>query len=162
MKFILVAGICITSMLTGCDSSFEKMGAILSDEPMTVAISPGFAIENFGKPAFVFGHDECPKDDRAMNLLIGPPPHEGSSDCLVIKPNAKTVLAQVVIDDKLTNEVWTVKHYENRPFKVALLRQPGGLPVVAYDAYLKAHPDLKDLRTQTHDRQGLAASAPTI
>lgn len=130
MKRVVCAAIGITTLFAGCDGSVEKLGAILSDEPMTVVFAPGYEIAIDGKPAKVFGTDICPKEDRAMNVLFGPSSHEGSSDCLVISPTAKTVQARVVIDGKIWDEVWSVEHYEHKPFEVSL-RRPDGLPVMA-------------------------------
>ncbi|KGG86158.1 hypothetical protein P245_20795 [Comamonas thiooxydans] len=128
---IYTAFIAFTAMLAGCDGAVEKVGAVLSDEPMTYVFAPGYEIAVDGKSAPVYGRDECPKEEPAMNVIFGRYSHEGSSDCLVIGPTSKTVLARVVIDGNLRDELWTVEHYERNPFKVALHR-PDGSPVISF------------------------------
>ena len=161
MKKVSAAVIIGVSLLGGCGKEVEKVGAILSDESMTLVFSPGYEVAIDGQPAQVFGNDACPKQDRAMNILFGQSPDEGSSTCLVVTPKAKTVRARLMIDRRLTDEVWTVEHLEHKPYGVAL-RRPDGNPVIGYDAFLRANPNIKDMRNQvlTLNAKGCVASGP--
>jgi hypothetical protein len=81
-----------------------------------------------------------------MQFLFGSSSLNGSSDCVVITPTTKDVLARVAIDGKLMDEKWIVERSDQNPASVSLIR-PGGLPVIAYDAFLKANTNIKNINS---------------
>jgi hypothetical protein len=161
MKVGVFVAVGIAALLTGCDNAAEKMVERFPTKPLTLVIPPGYEIAVHGKAAKVFGRNECPKEDTSMQFLFGPSSLDGSSDCVVITPTTKDVLARVVIDGKLTDEKWIVERSDQKPARVSL-RRPGGLPVMGYDAFLKANPNIKDMRGQilALNAKGCVAGGP--
>ena len=161
MKLGLCVAIGIAALLAGCDGAAETMADLFPTKPLTIVMPPGYEIAVDGKAAKVFGRSECPKEDASMRFLFWPSSLDGSSYCLVITPTTKVVLARVVIEGNPTDEAWTVERSEEKHSRVGL-RRPGGLPVIAYDAFPKANPNAKDMRSQTLalNAKGCVAGGP--
>lgn len=120
--------------LAGCDRT-EKIGAIMSDEPMTLIFTPGYEIAVDSKAVQIHGGDICPKQDRAMNVWFGASSNAGLANCLVIGPTTKTVMVQLALASPVVEE-WAVIRDEKHLGRVSL-RRPNGLFVVSFAEFAK-------------------------
>lgn len=132
MKKIVVVALLSGMVLTGCDE-VEKVGSIVSGEPMTIAFAPGFQIAVEGKPVAVSGFDPCPKQDPAMTKLFGPAPTDDAKECIVVRPSTQSVKVRL---SARTDEVWVVLRDKTHPDRMSL-RRPDGSLVVSFAAYEK-------------------------
>ncbi|GMG94693.1 hypothetical protein ACUXAV_004953 [Cupriavidus metallidurans] len=132
MKTIVVAALLSGMVLTGCEE-VEKIGSIVSGEPMTIAFAPGFQIAVEGKPVAVSGFDPCPKRDRAMTKVFGPAPTDGAKECIVVRPFTQSVKVRL---SARTDEVWIVLRDTVHPDRMSL-RRPDGSLVESFAAYMK-------------------------
>lgn len=136
MKKIWVVGVLSAVVLSACDQ-VEQIGAIMNDEPLTIAFAPGFRILAADATAVpIQGFDECPKPNPAFVKLFGEGGSEGKNTCVVVKPTSKQVSALVSLPNGSVTEQWTVlrdqgKSDSGRPYSRISLRRPDGSLVVA-------------------------------
>ncbi len=116
------------AMLVGCDQ-VKALGSSLSDEPVTVVISPGYAVAIDAKPVSVFGFDACPKPDPATSEYLGLAPKDGEANCVVVTPQTKSVRVGLATATGLVVEQWTIYRDEKHPGHVYLKRANGALVV---------------------------------
>ncbi|HGY2474936.1 TPA: hypothetical protein ACNU8V_006424 [Pseudomonas aeruginosa] len=122
MKTVFLALAAIT-LLAGCDAAKEAMNQVVKEQqPMTLVFQSGYKMLVGGKPAPVFGTDECPKADKFMKAIFGPEPDEGQRACVVIAPDTSSIDVLVGFADGPKRETWTVERDGDR----TMLRRADG------------------------------------
>lgn len=128
--------IALAVCLSGCDAANDlatRVGKVAqpnvgTHEPMTLVIKSGYKVIVGGRPASIFGRDTCPPSNtKFMTALFGPSADDGTSSCVVIAPDTKTVVVTVGTPDGTTDEVWTVERSGDR----TMLRRADGSPIAA-------------------------------
>lgn len=131
MKTALILSVCSMALI-GCDLMTEiggKVRALAGDyegKPITLVFAPGYRINIVGKPVPVSGFDKCPPPDEAMAKLFGAESLSEEANCIVIKPDAKSVEVTLGLPDGPVREKWSVERNGDR----TSLRRPDGLLVV--------------------------------
>lgn len=125
MKHVALA-LALALSVSGCDA-VKELGETVAKTvpdhaPMTLVFQSGYKMLVGGKPAPIFGTDECPKADKFLKVLFGPEPDEGQRACVVIAPDTTSVDVLVGFAGGPARETWTVERDGNR----TMLRRADG------------------------------------
>ncbi len=105
-------------LLAGCDQAESSMKT-LSDtgSDPTPVISPGYQIDDHGKPAYVSGHSACPDASGKPNSEQG---------CIIVDKQASTVQVDVTSSSSqaVRRETWTIERSRTPPDNSIRLKRP--------------------------------------
>ncbi|WP_162302950.1 hypothetical protein [Buttiauxella sp. 3AFRM03] len=86
-----------------------------------IVISPGWQMNDHGKPGTLHGDSECPED---MHFQPG---------CTIIHPKDKTVSVSISTPEATKKEIWTVEQKGKYPGEIIYLKRPDNTYVTSWE-----------------------------
>ncbi|MGK3116021.1 hypothetical protein [Candidatus Pantoea formicae] len=119
------AALIASVLLAGCDQAESGMKALSeSGSAPTPVISPGYQIDDHGKPAFVYGQSACP--DASGNPT-------GEQGCIIVDKQASTLQVDVEASSQaVRRETWTIERSGTPPDNSIRLKRPDNSYVVPW------------------------------
>lgn len=125
--------------LSGCDRLFWPVMNEVANQSPKVVIGPGYKVLIDGVPTYIFGYDDCPKEDRSPTItaLFGPSPTDELGTCIVVDNASKTVRVRYKTAAGLKDESWTIIRGEvekfGTKFPTSILKRQDGSIVMSAD-----------------------------